>query len=155
MSTGPNNDQPSLANSNAEVESKDEKESPSNRSIEPGADSAAVNTLSSIQPEPRDVGSALQKLDSALVEKKDLDQDPFGHLPAHEADILRRQVETPDVKVGYFTLFSHADALDWIIFTIAVICAVVAGAAMPLMTVSSVHCKLSLISDCCRWFLVT
>jgi hypothetical protein len=137
MSLSPNNDQPSAANSNADGESKDEKESPSNRSIEPAepAEPAPIDTLD--QPEPGDVAIALKKLDSVVVEKKDLELDPFAHLPDHEADILRNQLDTPEVKVGYFTLYRHADALDWLIFSIAVICAVIAGAAMPLMTVGS------------------
>ena len=129
MSLSPNNDQPSAADSNADGDSKDEKAS--GGSVE----AAEPEPIDVDQPELADTAIALQKLDSAVVEKKDLQTDPFGHLPAHEAEILRNQLDTPEVKVGYFTLYKHADAFDWLIFSIAVVCAIIAGAAMPLMTV--------------------
>ena len=50
-------------------------------------------------------GAALQKLDSKIQEKKKEDEDPFKHLPQHEAEILRRQLDIPPVKVTFFTLF--------------------------------------------------
>jgi ATP-binding cassette, subfamily B (MDR/TAP), member 1 len=102
----------------------------------------AADGLANVQPGPGEAGLALTKLDSKLVEQKndkagkELQQDPFKHLPAHEADILRAQVETPDVKVTYFTLFRYANKFDWMIFAVSAICAIGSGAAMPLMTVS-------------------
>jgi ATP-binding cassette, subfamily B (MDR/TAP), member 1 len=89
-----------------------------------------------VQPGPHEAAIALTKLDSTVQEKKDTQQDPFAHLPEHEASILRKQVETPDVKVGYLTLFRYATAFDWFVFVVSMFCAIVAGAAMPLMTVS-------------------
>jgi ATP-binding cassette subfamily B (MDR/TAP) protein 1 len=127
MAPSPNNDQPSAANSNVDADSKDEKGS--GRSVE-AAEPAPVRDEPDL-----DTAVALKKLDSTVVEKKELQTDPFGHLPAHEAEILRNQLDTPEVKVGYFTLYQHADAFDWMIFALACICAVIAGAAMPLMTV--------------------
>ena len=50
-------------------------------------------------------GSELQKLDSKIQEKDKDSRDPFEHLPQHEADILRRQLDVPSVKVTFFTLF--------------------------------------------------
>lgn len=100
----------------------------------------AVPVLDPIQPGYHDAEMVLKKLDSKIIAKKDASAtvapDPFAHLPEHEASILRKQVDTPDVKVGYFTLFRYANAFDWSVFAVSMFCAIVAGAAMPLMTVS-------------------
>lgn len=71
-----------------------------------------------------------------MIEVKDQDEDPFRHLPEHEQEILRRQVHIPDVKVGYFTLYRYASRWDWVVWWVSVVCTIMAGAAMPLMTVS-------------------
>lgn len=63
------------------------------------------------------------------------EEDAFGHLPEHEAAILRRQLETPPVKVTYFRLYRYATTNDKIIIFISAIAAVIAGAVLPLMTV--------------------
>ncbi|KAF1983472.1 P-loop containing nucleoside triphosphate hydrolase protein [Aulographum hederae CBS 113979] len=63
------------------------------------------------------------------------EEDPFGHLPEHEAAVLRKQLDTPDVQVKYFTLYRYATRWDLIILFISCIAAIISGAAMPLMTV--------------------
>jgi ATP-binding cassette subfamily B (MDR/TAP) protein 1 len=81
---------------------------------------------------------ALQKLDSKKPKDKTQDEekeDPFGHLPAHEKEILHRQVDVPEVKVGYFTLYRYCTRWDWTIWVVSCFCTIAAGAAMPLMTV--------------------
>lgn len=83
---------------------------------------------------PATIGPALGKLDSKVAKKED-QTDPLEHLPEHERAILKKQLDLPDVKVSYFTLYRYATAWDWIIFVIAGICAIAAGAALPLMTV--------------------
>jgi ATP-binding cassette, subfamily B (MDR/TAP), member 1 len=75
----------------------------------------------------------LKKLDSKVVDVKD--DDPFSHLPEHERVILKRQVDVPEVKIGYFTLYRYATKIDVLILIIAGISAIGGGAAMPLMTV--------------------
>jgi hypothetical protein len=91
-----------------------------------------------IQPQlPLNDSTQLQKLDSKVVEVKEGDEnDPFKHLPDNEKAILKRQLDTPDVKVGFFTLFRYATNMDISILVISTICTIAAGAAMPLMTVS-------------------
>ena len=106
--------------------------------IEPADLHLAEPTLVPIQPGPYEGELALKKLDSAIPEKKNVSPDPFAHLPEHEASILRKQLDVPEVKVGYTTLFRYATTLDWVIFVIAVLASIIAGAAMPLMTVSMV-----------------
>jgi ATP-binding cassette subfamily B (MDR/TAP) protein 1 len=70
--------------------------------------------------------------------KKDADEgddDAFAHLPEHEAEILRRQLATPPVKVTYFRLYRYATRTDKIIIAVSAIAAIIAGAVLPLMTV--------------------
>jgi ATP-binding cassette subfamily B (MDR/TAP) protein 1 len=78
----------------------------------------------------------LVQLDSNVIDVKDADDDPFRHLPKHEQEILRQQVHIPPVEVGYFTLYRYATRWDWTIWGISCVCTIIAGAAMPLMTVS-------------------
>lgn len=54
-----------------------------------------------------------------------------------ELAIINEQIEAPEVKVSYGTLFRYATAWDIILIIIASICAIAAGAALPLMTVRS------------------
>ncbi|KAH6653974.1 ABC transporter [Truncatella angustata] len=78
----------------------------------------------------------LAQVDSKVIKQaKEEDTDPFRHLPAHEADILKRQVNTPTVKAGAAILYRYASRNDLIIMFISAICAIAGGAALPLMTV--------------------
>ncbi|KIW09268.1 hypothetical protein, variant [Verruconis gallopava] len=87
-------------------------------------------------PQDQPANADLNKLDSKVVQVGNSDdKDPFKHLPEHEAEILRRQVDIPDVKVGFFTLYRYATRTDWTIWAISCVCTIAAGAAMPLMTV--------------------
>jgi len=61
--------------------------------------------------------------------------DPFRHLPAHEADILRRQISIEETKAGLGALYRYATRNDILIIIASAICAIIGGAAMPLMTV--------------------
>lgn len=65
----------------------------------------------------------------------------FAHLPEHEKQILKKQLNSPDVKVSFIGLYRYASKLDILIIAISAICAIGAGAALPLFTV----CILSLI----------
>jgi ATP-binding cassette subfamily B (MDR/TAP) protein 1 len=96
-------------------------------------------------PFPNAVGeqpAPLVRLDSkppktAQQKEKELEEenDAFSHLPEHEAAILRRQLETPPVKVTYFRLYRYATTNDKIIIFISGLSAIIAGAVLPLMTV--------------------
>lgn len=84
-------------------------------------------------------GSApLKKLDSKVVNVKSVKEgeEAYAHLPRHERDIVRRQLEIPPVKVTFVTLYRYATRNDLIILVISAICAIIGGAVMPLMTVS-------------------
>lgn len=80
----------------------------------------------------------LQRIDSKPPKGSDsgsIEPDPFAHLPENEAAVLRRQLDTPEIKVNYFTLFRYADARDVSMICVGAFCAIVGGALMPLMTI--------------------
>jgi len=80
----------------------------------------------------------IEKADSKVIiptKKAEDDEDLFKHLPPHEAEILKRQVFTPTAKVGFVTLYRYASTYDLLIMAVAALCAIAAGAALPLMTV--------------------
>ena len=77
-----------------------------------------------------------EKPDPVIDVKKVKDQDEvFAHLPDHEAKILKKQLDIPAVNVNYKTLYRYASAWDMSIIVVSAICAVAAGAVLPLMTV--------------------
>ncbi|KAI5365024.1 Putative Type 1 protein exporter [Septoria linicola] len=88
---------------------------------------------------PNEVVPPLHRLDSKAPTKDTDDdqkkQDPLAHLPEHEAAILRRQLEIPPVKVTYSKLYRYATRNDFLIIIVSAICAIAAGAALPLMTI--------------------
>lgn len=61
--------------------------------------------------------------------------DPYAHLPEDEAAILKRQVNMPEPKYSFFHLYRYATKLDLLIITVAALCSIASGAAMPLMTI--------------------
>jgi len=79
----------------------------------------------------------LEKADSRVAKEiaKEEDGDPYKHLPADQAAILKNQVFTPDVKVGIATLYRYASRNDLTIMAVSGVCAIASGAALPLMTV--------------------
>lgn len=81
---------------------------------------------------------ALRKLDSNVVNVKNVKEgeEAYAHLPEHEKEIVRRQLEIPPVKVNFLTLFRYASKNDLIVIAISALCSITAGAIMPLMTVS-------------------
>lgn len=80
--------------------------------------------------------AVLEKADSQVVpQKKEKDADPYKHLPSAEAEILKKQVFTPDVKVGIATLYRYASRTDLSLIAVGSVAAVASGAVLPLMTV--------------------
>ncbi|CRK36735.1 hypothetical protein BN1708_007166 [Verticillium longisporum] len=79
----------------------------------------------------------LEKADSkvATPPKAASQEDPFKHLPDDEAAVLKRQIITPEVKAGVAALYRYSSTNDIIIIVISTLCAIAAGAALPLMTV--------------------
>lgn len=78
----------------------------------------------------------VEKLDSRIVKVRGTDGDEaFDHLPEHEKNIVKRQLDIPPVKVTFRTLYRYATTNDLLILALSAICAIIGGAVMPLMTV--------------------
>lgn len=62
---------------------------------------------------------------------------PMACLSEGEKEIINRQLEAPQLTIGYFALFRYAKMNEAIIMVIALAASIAAGATMPLMTVCS------------------
>lgn len=60
----------------------------------------------------------------------------YAHLPEHEKQVLKNQLNGPDVKASFGILYRYASTMDTLIMIVSAICAIAAGAALPLFTVS-------------------
>ena len=80
---------------------------------------------------------AFEKLDSQIVKVQDDKggEGAYAHLPEHEKEIVKRQLDIPPVVVTFKTLYRYATRNDLIIIAVSSLCAIVGGAVMPLMTV--------------------
>ncbi|KAF5006055.1 hypothetical protein FDECE_7537 [Fusarium decemcellulare] len=89
----------------------------------------------STDPDPEKID--LKKADSKVIQPKKADnlEDHFKHLPPDEAEVLRRQVISPEVKQGVGVLYRYSSRNDIFIILVSAICAIAGGAALPLMTV--------------------
>ena len=82
----------------------------------------------------------LEKIDSRAQTPTEDDEDSaYRHLPRHEAEILKAQVETPEIAKGASVVYRYASRNDKIILFISTVCAIASGAALPLMTVIFGH----------------
>ncbi|KIN05850.1 hypothetical protein OIDMADRAFT_141532 [Oidiodendron maius Zn] len=84
---------------------------------------------------PNEKPENVEKLDSHIVKVADKVEDPFAHLPEDEKGILKAQVDTLAVSTSVKTLYRYGTTNDYLIMAISAICAIGAGAALPLMTV--------------------
>ncbi len=60
---------------------------------------------------------------------------PFAHLTEDERQVLETQLHSPTTQVSYLDLYRFADARDVTITIVSVLCAIAAGAALPLLSV--------------------
>ena len=81
----------------------------------------------------------LEKLDSHVIKVPEVkkEDEAYQHLPPHEREIVKRQLDIPTVSVNYRTLYRYATKVDLIIIAVSSVCAIAGGAVMPLMTVST------------------
>ena len=81
----------------------------------------------------------LKEIDSHIVKIPEAKkgEEAYAHLPPHEKEIVKRQLEIPEVKVTFRTLYRYATRNDCIIIAVSSLCAIAGGAVMPLMTVST------------------
>lgn len=59
----------------------------------------------------------------------------IGDQGLKESQVLQRQVDTPEVQVGFFSLYRYASNYDLVVLAVSSICAMVGGAVLPLVTV--------------------
>lgn len=112
-------------------------QSDSERSSSRGRDSSDGGKATP-QDEKADLQRALTKADSKVAAAPPKATDPeemYRHLPADEAEVLKRQTITPELKQGVAVLYRYASRNDLIIIAVSAICAIASGAALPLMTV--------------------
>lgn len=64
------------------------------------------------------------------------DEASFAHLTGQERELLKAQLDSPSVKVSWFGLYRYADSWDLVVTAISLLCAIAAGAALPLLSVS-------------------
>jgi hypothetical protein len=58
------------------------------------------------------------------------------HLSGDERMIIDKQLTAPSEKIGFFALFRYATTKEILIMVVATISSIIAGACLPLMTVS-------------------
>ncbi|ODA79660.1 hypothetical protein RJ55_05254 [Drechmeria coniospora] len=111
-------------------------------------DASAPTSSRSVDNDSSDDGSqekekqadklALAKADTKVAAPQppaDDPDEPYRHLPPHQAQILKRQVFTPTLKKGFGDIYRYSSRNDVLILIVSAICAIASGAALPLMTV--------------------
>ncbi|KAK9458191.1 P-loop containing nucleoside triphosphate hydrolase protein [Dipodascopsis uninucleata] len=61
--------------------------------------------------------------------------DEFASLPKEEAQLLRAQVQVPESRSNYFTLYRYATSYDRFILMIGVLAAILEGCMRPIMAI--------------------
>lgn len=79
--------------------------------------------------------TSLEKVDTQVKVSDDEEVDELAHLPAHEREILHRQLHVPDVKLNFFSLYRYATTNDKLFIALGAFTAIVGGALMPMMTI--------------------
>lgn len=103
--------------------------------ISPASPASPTSPVS--QSSDSDTRPDLHKYDSKIVQIRDVPEGDaaLAHLPEHEKAVIKRQLDVPETKVTYWTLYRYATTWDRVFIAIAIICAIGAGAVLPLMTV--------------------
>ncbi|KAG5982744.1 hypothetical protein E4U55_001437 [Claviceps digitariae] len=117
--------------------SSQEKANRPQASFSESSSSRARNSFDDKSNEKSGLSQALARADSTIAKPPDA-SDPnsiYRHLPPHEADVLKHQTFTPEVKQGIGVLYRYASRNDLIIIAVSTVCAVASGAALPLMTI--------------------
>ncbi|KAM0254839.1 hypothetical protein ACHAQJ_006380 [Trichoderma viride] len=92
-------------------------------------------TLSSRAGREVDLKKVDSKVPAAPAPRADNIDELYAHLPPHQAEILKRQVYTPELKAGVKAIYRYSSRSDVAIISVSAICAIASGAAIPLMTV--------------------
>lgn len=120
-----------------EAEEQPRKDAAGGEKVTEQQNSVSGSTVTGDVTKTKNAGS-----DSASAAGADADA-AFAHLPEHEREILKKQLNSPDVKVTFFGLYRYASKLDLLIIFVSAICSIAAGAALPLFTVRDVLSSVS------------
>lgn len=135
----PENERISAGRSIDDVElSPMERESPSSAEQRKSSGQSSVTSTTMVPAAEKSQASPGQQLARA-----DDSDALYAHLPEHEKQILKKQLDADDVDVSFFGLFRYASRADIAIMIVSGICAIIAGAALPLFTVSAIPDRIS------------
>ena len=81
------------------------------------------------RPQPRTMANEKEESEKTRDSAQLLNED--------EKAIIEDQLHIPEVKVGYFSLYRYANKKEIAIMLVSLIAAIIAGAVLPLMTVSN------------------
>lgn len=95
--------------------------------------SGSTITPSAGKEKPGSRPSSSQKNTPVAVD----DDALFAHLPESEKAVLKKQLHAEESSVSFIALFRYASRMDMLIIFVSAICAIAAGAALPLFTVSA------------------
>jgi ATP-binding cassette subfamily B (MDR/TAP) protein 1 len=91
-------------------------------------------------PESRQASMSSQASPTMSNEKppvaEELAKPAMAGLTAEDKEIIEIQTNSPKLTVGYFSLFRYANKKQALIMVLSGIASIVAGAVLPLMTVS-------------------
>ncbi|PNP47775.1 hypothetical protein THARTR1_10460 [Trichoderma harzianum] len=73
--------------------------------------------------------------DILTLPKSPHDESTLAGLTLDETQIIKAQLDSPNVGVSYFTLYRYADVWDCLIIAISALCAIAAGAILPLLSI--------------------
>jgi len=110
---------------------------PVNEKLPPATSSIGDSSSSpsgSLSGKERNVPIVPSKESKSIAVKSEV-EDPLAHLPEHERNIIKRQIDMPVVKVGVAKLYRYSTRNDILIMVVSALCAIIGGAIMPLMTV--------------------
>ena len=93
-------------------------------------------------PESRQASMSSQASPTMSNEKpavtEELAKPAMAGLTAEEKEIIEIQTNSPKLTVGYFSLFRYANKKQALIMVLSGIASIIAGAVLPLMTVSPI-----------------
>ncbi|KAF7596284.1 GTPase-activating protein [Aspergillus hancockii] len=90
---------------------------------------------STIAPRTKEHSSRPSSSHKSDKDGDDNDDALYAHLPEHEKKILKKQLDALEVKVSFFALFRYSSRMDVLVIIVSAICAIAAGAALPLFTI--------------------
>ncbi|KAL4942135.1 hypothetical protein BDV06DRAFT_192977 [Aspergillus oleicola] len=89
-------------------------------------------TSSTLTPGDKEQSKSPSNNDAISVNEMDA---LIAHLPEEEREILKKQLEELKVTITFFGLWRYATRMDILILVISGLCAIAAGAALPLFTI--------------------